>query len=253
MPADNRPILLQADCYLRLGENKRVIELLAPLEQKTDSDLAVTYMLGTALVRDGQASQGQVLIEKILKDGDSAEARLLVGTTKLMANDYAGALQDLQKAVELNPDLPDGYAYYGAALSATGDQEGAKAAFMNALKQDPNNFESNLRMGFLLRNDQNYEEAMHYLQHALEVRPGDFGVRCQIAAVELSMGKIEQARADLESLVKESPNFTEAHVSLATVYYRLKKKEEGDRERAIVDRLTAERRQATETGGRVHE
>jgi hypothetical protein len=44
--------------------------------------------------------------------------------------------------------------------------------------------------------------------------------------------------------VKNAPNFTEAHVSLATVYYREKRKVDGDRERAIVDRLTAERQRA---------
>src|SRR2546426_7028141 len=33
-----------------------------------------------ALVRDGQSDKGQVLIDRILKNGDSAEARLLLGT-----------------------------------------------------------------------------------------------------------------------------------------------------------------------------
>lgn len=246
MPGDKQPVLLQADCYLRLGENKKVIELLTALEEQHSDDLGLAYMLGTALVRDNQAAKGQVLIDEILRNGDSAEARLLLGTTKLMVNDFAGALADLEKAVELNPDLPDVYAYYGAALVATGDQEGAKEAFAHALKQDPNNFDSNLRMGFLLRNDNQYDDALRYFHHALEVRPGDMGVRYQIASVELSTGQVEQARADLESIVKESPEFTEAHVSLATTYYREKRKEDGDRERAIVERLTAER-QATDS------
>lgn len=246
VPGDSKPVLLQADCHLRLGENKKVIELLTPQEEKDPDNLALTYMLGTALVRDNRAEKGQLLINKIMGKGDSAEARMLVGTTKLMLNDFSGALTDLQKAVELNPELPDAYAYYGAALVASGDQEGAKDAFGKALTQDPNNFDANLRMGFLLRNDDKYEEALGYLRHALEIRPGDFGVRYQIGAVELSMGRLPEAQSDLESLVKEAPNFTEAHVSLATLYYREKKKEEGDRERAIVDKLTAQSRQQTE-------
>jgi hypothetical protein len=40
--------------------------------------------------------------------------------------------------------------------------------------------------------------------------------------------------------VKESPQFTEAHVSLSLVYYRLKRPEDGKRERDIVQKLTAE-------------
>src|SRR5437773_7248730 len=101
-------------------------------------------MLGTALVRDGQDEKGQVLVDRILKNGDSAEARLLLGTTKLMVNDFAGALVDLEKAVELNPHLPEVYAYYGTALLSTGDQAGAQEAFEHALRDDPNNFDANL-------------------------------------------------------------------------------------------------------------
>ena len=40
---------------------------------------------------------------------------------------------------------------------------------------------------------------------------------------------------------RKRPHFVEAHVSLATVYYRLKRKEDGDRERAIVLKLNAEK------------
>ena len=250
MPNELRPVLLLADCYLRLGENKKVIELLSPLQTANQDDLAIVYMLGTALVRDGQAERGQVLIERILKNGDSAEAHLLLGTTKLMVNDFSGALVDLQKAVDQNPNLPDLYAYYGAALLATGDQPGAQSAFERALKDDPNNFDANLRMGLLLRKDEKYDEAMPYLRHALEVRPGDVGVRYQIATVMLSLGQVDQARSGLESLVAEAPTFIEAHVSLATAYYREKRKADGDRERAIVEKLNAER-QAKEKGAQV--
>ncbi len=250
MPNELRPSLLLADCYLRLGENKRVIELLNPTYEANQDDLSILYMLGTALVRDGQADKGQVLIDRILKNGDSAEARLLLGTTKLMVSDFSGALVDLQKAVELNSNLPDLYAYYGAALLATGDQPGAQSAFERALKDDPNNFDGNLRMGMLLRQDERYDEATLYLQHALEIRPGDVGVRYQIALIELSAGQVEAARSHLESLVAEAPNFTEAHVSLATAYYREKRKADGDRERAIVEKLNAEK-QAKEKGAQV--
>src|SRR5437660_963568 len=247
IPGDLRLVLLEADCDLRLGENKKVIDLLTPVQQTNGDDLAIVYMLGTALVRDGQTEKGQVLIDKILKNGDSAEARLLLGTTRLMVNDFAGALTDLQRAVELNPNLPEVYAYYGTALLSTGDQAGAQEAFVHALRDDPNNFDATLRMGVLLRKDEKFDEALKYIRHALEIRPGDVGVRYQMASIELSVGHVEEARAHLESLVAEAPNFTEAHVSLATAYYREKRKADGDRERAIVEKLNAEK-QANEKG-----
>jgi tetratricopeptide (TPR) repeat protein len=240
-PGNLQALIVLADCHLQLGENKEVIELLRPAQKADPENATFNYLLGTALVRDRQTAEGQVIIDKILRNGDSAQARLLMGTTKLMVNDFSGALQDFTKAVELDPNLPDVYSYYGLALLSTGDQPGAKKAFEQELKANPNNFDANLQMGVLLRQDEENDRALQFFQHALEIRPGDFGVRYQIATLELAKGQLVQAQRDLERLVKEAPRFTEAHVSLATIYFRQKKKAEGERERAIVAKLNAEK------------
>ena len=88
--------------------------------------------------------------------------------------------------------------------------------------------------------------------HVMQTRPGDPGVRYQLALIALDGGKANDARRELEALVKESPQFTEAHVSLSMVYYRLKRPEEGKREHDIVQRLTAEA-QAKQPGVRPDE
>ena len=56
-----------------------MIGLLAPLDKQNQGDLAVAYMLGTALLRDKQIERGQQIIDRILRNGDSAEARLASG------------------------------------------------------------------------------------------------------------------------------------------------------------------------------
>ncbi len=241
VPDDLRPAMLLADCYLRLGQNKAVIDLLDPLQPTHGDDMGLIYMLGTALVRDGQVARGQVIIDKILKNGDSAEAWLLLGTTALAVHQPQAALTDLQKAIELDPKLPSAHSLYGRALMEAANPDEAQKAFRAELSINPNDFESNLYIGVFLKGEQQYDEALPYLQHALEVRPGDPGARYQIAALHLGEGDFSEAQRELEAIVKASPDFLEAHVSLATLDYRLKRKEDGDRERAIVTKLTAEK------------
>jgi Flp pilus assembly protein TadD len=206
-------------------------------------------LLGTALIRDEQPARGQLVVDRILRDGDSAEARLLMGTTKMSAHDLAGALQDLKKAVELNPQLPDVYSYYGMALASTGDTPGAAVAFRKELESNPNDYTANMQLGILLKQDQDYAGARHCFERALGVRPGDASVRYQLAAMDLQDGRTQEALTELEKLTREVPAFVAAHVSLATAYYRLKRKEDGDKERAIVLKLNAEN-QATEPGAK---
>jgi tetratricopeptide (TPR) repeat protein len=238
---DNKQImLLLGDCYLRQGMNRQVIELLDSTYQSDPKDMAIAYLLGTALIRNNQVERGQQIVDRILSLGESAEARLLIGTTKMMARDYAGALVDVAKAAELNPKLPSVHSYHGRALLQTGDTTGAMAAFHEELKINPNDFDSNLNIGALLRQEQSFDEARPYLVKALDLRPGDPAVRYQLAALDFAMGQIEDARKGLEELTRQEPRFVEAHVTLATVYYRLKRKSDADRERAIVQKLNDE-------------
>ena len=249
-PSNRQAVFLLAACDLQLGDNKRVVELLSPIEKESPDDKGLIYLLGTALIRDKQPSRGQVLVDRILRDGDSAEARLLLGTTKMNAQEFAEALVDLKKAVELNPRLPDVYSYYGLALLTTGDLAGAADSFRKELESNPNDFVSNLQLGVVLKQDQHYDEARSFFERALRVRPGDPAVRYQLATLDLIAGKLDQACTGLEKLIQETPQFVEAHVSLATVYYRLKRKADGDRERELVLKLNAEN-QAAQPGVKV--
>ena len=173
-----------------------MIELLTPLSNKQDeNDLAIAYMLGTALLRNKQTELGQRIIDRILRKGDSAEARLLLGTAKLNACEYPEALVDLRKAAELNPHLPDVYSYLGRAKMDSGDITAARAAFEKELEQNPVNFESNLNLAVLLKQDEDYAGARKLLDRALLVRPGDLRVLYQVGSIDLAEGKLEQARA----------------------------------------------------------
>jgi tetratricopeptide (TPR) repeat protein len=239
--ATNRPAaLLLADGLLQAGRDQDVLDLLSPREEEFAEDLAYAYLIGTVLVRRGEAQRGQVFIDRIFKNGDSAEGRLLMGLALMAQRDYPTALPELARAVELNPSLPSVHAQYGRALLGTGDQAGAAREFRRELDRNPNDFMANLQLGILYKNEKRFEDAMLHLQRAEAVRPGDVSLRHAKAAVYLGTGEVERARETLEQVVRDAPAFVDAHVLLASAYYRLRRKEDGDRERQIVEQLTAE-------------
>lgn len=239
--ADNRQaMLLLADCYMREGREQDVIRVLEPQEAKYPDDLAIAYLLGTALLRQKHLSEGQALVDRILRNGDSAESHLMLGTAKMGVSDFAGARDEFAKAVALNPDLPDAHELYAQALMFTGDSDLSQKEFESELRLDPYNFVANLQLGALARQQQHYDMAAKYFQRAIDTRPGDPGVAYQLALLAMDDGSLDKAREMLEALIKQSPQFVEAHVSLAQVYYKLKRTEDGKREREIVQKLTAQ-------------
>jgi tetratricopeptide (TPR) repeat protein len=236
-PGNLQARYLEADCHLRTGSPRTVIELLAPIEPGRPDDLALAYMLGLAYLQEKDLAKGGPLVDRILRRGESAEAHLMLGMAKRGGGDLAGGLEELAKAVALNPELPGVHSLYGRALLETGNRDHARAEFEAELTRNPLDFDAQLYMGVLLKEDAQYDEAMAHLERAAGVRPGDAGVRYQMVTIYVSRGETERALPLLEGIVKEAPEFLEAHVTLATVYYRLKRRDDGDRERAIIERL----------------
>jgi tetratricopeptide (TPR) repeat protein len=239
-PGIYNAILLTADCRLQLGEPAAAVALLQPLAGTHAEDLAFNYVLGMALLQNKQTNEAAVYLDRILKRGDSAEARLMMGMAHRAAADYGAARDEFARAVALNPQLPLAHSLYGQALLSTGDREAARAAFLNELALNPTDFEASLYLGVILKEEQNYVEARQRFDKALSVRPHDPGAQYQMATLLVATGDNQNALAILERLVAANPGFTEAHVSLATVYYRLKRRDDGDRHKAIAEKLTAE-------------
>lgn len=242
--SDNQQSLyLLADCYLRLGRNADAVALLRPAYEANPEDRAVVYALGTALIRDGQIQQGEAVIDRILKDGNNAEAKLLMGEAQFASRDYKTASATLRTALDLNPNLPGAWSLYGRALLNREDTPGAKTAFERALQADANDFAANLYLGAVLRLEADNARAGPYLERALRLRPASPQARFQIAALNAATGKLGEARKEFEQLARQWPDFLEVHVQLASIYARLNLKEESLRERKIVLELNEKARE----------
>lgn len=239
-PETGNAYLLLADCYLQTGQDQEVLALLKPREQMFGSDLAYAFLLGTALLQTGDTVGGQKYVERVFGAGESAEAHLLMGIAHLGQHDYPAAKTELQRAIELNARLQMAHSLYGRSLLALGEQAAAERAFNEELALNINDFEANLQLGNMRKSAQKFGEASTYLGRATTIRPNDLTARKLLASLRLQTGQVEEAVLLLEAIAKEAPDVVEVHVQLATAYNRLKRREDAQREREIVDRLNAE-------------
>jgi tetratricopeptide (TPR) repeat protein len=239
-PETRNAYLLLADCYLQTGQDQELLALLKPREQMFGSDPAYAFLLGTALLHTGAAAEGQQYVERVFGAGESAEAHLLMGLAHLGQHDYPAAKTELQRAIALNAQLPTAHSLYGRSLLALGEQAAAERAFNEELALNINDFEANLQLGNMRKSTQRFAEASTYLERATTIRPTDLTARKLLASLRLQTGRVEEAVVMLEAIAKEAPDVVEVHVQLATAYNRLKRREDAQREREIVDRLNAE-------------
>ncbi|MGA7415732.1 MAG: tetratricopeptide repeat protein [Bryobacteraceae bacterium] len=242
-PGDPKTATLLGDSYARLRRNKETIALLMPIEASHPDDLAVKWTLGIALLQDNQPREGLKRIETVAEQGKSAEAYLLAGQTALAMSEFERAQRHADAAILLNPKLQGVYTLQGQALQYLGDHPGASVALRKALDQNPDDFDAHLTLGAIFNTDRDLDGARQHMDRAVQLRPDSALARFELAKIERAQGQMDAALKDFERVVKEEPNWLQPHIELAALYYKVKRPEDGQRERAIVDRLIAEQNQ----------
>ena len=239
-PENREALQLLASSHFRLGEGEKVIELLSPLEPELGESPELAYLVGVALVENGQVERGAPLVETGLQQTDSAEVRFMLGRALLEKGDYFGAASQLERATALDPRVPSLNATYGKLLRTMTRHDEANEAFLRELEINPDDYDSNLFHGmYLSENEQKYDEALACFERALRTRPGDAGVRFQIGLVYNYANRIEEALQTVKEVVEELPDFLDGQVTLTGLYYRLGREEDAERHRVAAEGLRA--------------
>ena len=240
-PDNVRALGLLADCYLRMGQTAKVVELLEPLGERVSEDRALSYVLGMALLAEGRTAEAEQAIDRVLR-GDTPEAHVFLAAMFMKKDDCAKALPEIRKALSANPRVPLANYFLGKCLmdDPVNDWNGAADAFRRELASDPDNFEANLLLGNLLREGAHHEEALPLLERAARLRPDDVASRFSLGAVYVALGRTEEALPLLDSVAATVPDHLQTHMQLAIVYHRLRRAADEARERATVGRLQQE-------------
>ncbi|MBN9509991.1 MAG: tetratricopeptide repeat protein [Alphaproteobacteria bacterium] len=98
------------------------------------------------------------------------------------------ALADFDAALELQPDLSEGYNHRAAARMELGDYAGAVRDIQAALAYDPRNFSALQGLSHIAERQGNWKGALEAWQHALDIDPRTPG---GIERLEMLQKKVE--------------------------------------------------------------
>lgn len=116
-----------------------------------------------------------------------------------------------KQVLETEPQHPEALHLLGVIASQTGQFEQAAIFISQAIQYHPKppaHFYINL--GNLRYQQQNWREALHYYQSALELNPEDLEIRYKVASLYESLEEVEQAVPHFLKILEKSPEHPEA-------------------------------------------
>lgn len=137
-----------------------------------------------------------------------------LGNVYAQKGDLLNALSSYTKALNLDPDNPFALHNLGCFLSNYGHKL-ASQCFKNAIKLEPDFFESHYHLGLCLKAEMKYDEAVLEFNRALNDCPEDNDIRLELALSYIELEKEKLAVKELLQILKNDDKNADAWYYLA--------------------------------------
>lgn len=240
-PANQQVRQLRAMCLLeleRFEDAARDYSALLPSQ-----DVNVSLGLASAYMRLDRTADALSIMEPLF-ERDSAEVKLLLGHALSESGRLEEAKTALERAAQLNPNLPMVRLYLGAVYWRQQETETAIVEWRKELSLQPESFQANYTLGAALaaseqtlETSKRIEEASRLLRKAVVLKPSSALALYQLGKLIWRQSKGPEAVSLLERSTRADPTYREAHYLLASIYQSLGRKEDAAREFAAVRQI----------------
>jgi len=203
--------------YMRLGRRDDAIRYYQEgIQAEPKESNYYRKRLAESLITERKYSEAVKTIESVIKDDPKdAEARLLRGSLYLSTGNLDKAVTDLQEAVRTDLTNPVARYLLGNALAEQGQYAIAIPELEKAMQLDPGHLQARLKLAqiqILIDQDEGAIKTTQNILEDLDVRNPSAQILHAIALRKL--GRFDDARADIQRVLKAQPNSAEAWLQL---------------------------------------
>jgi tetratricopeptide (TPR) repeat protein len=217
-------------------------------DPQRDADPSLQYAYGLALVRSNRAADAERIFSGLLAaHTDMAELHVVLGQAHAQQGDFNAAIQSLQHALQLKPDVLDANATLGVIYLKQGKLPEAAAALRAELKSHADDYKSRHNLATVLELDGHADEAIAEARTVLRVKPDFADARYLLGKILLAQGAAQEAVAHLEVAVRLSPDSANIHYQLGQAYQKLGQTALAQQQFAAFQQLKDQRRGRTPT------
>jgi tetratricopeptide (TPR) repeat protein len=226
---------------VRLGEGdlEHAVTELNKAVLLEPGNVAAAQTLATTWLALRNTAEAKKVLDGPLSRVDTADTRMIRGLYHHATRDYKQSLAHLRSAAELNPQMPTLPYHLARAHLALGDLESAHQQLLREVARNPDSWNANAYLGWVLVKLNRPEEALVPLQEALVRQPEHSALLWTSGVAYAGLRRNDEAILALERAVAIEPDLTPAQVLLGQMYARTGRKEDAVRQKRIIDELQA--------------
>ncbi len=119
---------------------------------------------------------------------------------------YQKAIEEFNKAIQLNPNYADAYHNLANTFLQSGQPEKAIASYQKSLEINPTIWQSHLALGAIYFDQKDYQQAKSHILEAISIKPNNPDLYSNLGLIYLKIGDYEKAVSSLNKALEIDPN-----------------------------------------------
>ena len=185
----------------------------------TEEKWAYENRTADLLALKGEPEAAIQLLDNLLKQRPSdpavRKARAMLLLDSNAKNDHALALGELQSLAQIDPGSSVIAFQLGRAYALTGAEDKARQQFESVLRRDTGNVNVLLALAELNSTSKHFQQSLADSGRILALEPTHRNARLLHATALVGLGRLDLARSEYKSLVRDHPGFAEAQLQYA--------------------------------------
>ncbi len=220
---------IYVDLAAAYAANNANDQALAAYRKSPPSLLATLRGLGSTLLRSGDATNAAAALNQALTQQPDAGTQQELGRAYYTLGRLPEAIQALEAALRLDPDLTEARDSLGNMLAERGEVARAAQELREAIRRQPDFASAHSNLARVLITKGAFEEAETSYKKAIDLQPLHAVTRFNYGAALANAGRFPEAEVQLLAAVAAAPDLAEAQETLGNLLAR-----RGDWARATV-------------------
>ena len=170
--------------------------------------------LGAVLTAAGDKGAVEEFEKALQLNPDDANAQFNLGTALLEAGNVAEAIAHFQEAVRIKPDFAIAHNGLGVGFLNLGSLTEAAAEFQRTLQLDPHSADAHYNLGVIALQSGRWQEAITELQLAVQAKPDSASFQFKLGLALKQAGQIQEAIEHYQQAARLAPGDASIRINL---------------------------------------
>jgi tetratricopeptide (TPR) repeat protein len=229
--------------YFALDQFPEAVRAFDPLGEPGMKDGEAGYAWAASLAHTGDMKKAGVVLSAFEAEPRPGDVLLLVGQLWTEIGDFDRANATLDRALASDPALPKAHFYKGLAYIRSEKWPDAAREFQAELDANPGNRDALYHLGFVDQEQSKTDEALALYLKVIANDPEYANAQYEAGKIYFDRGRYPDAAEHLEAAARLSPEKDYIHYQLQSVYRKLGRAADADRELDIYKQMKAQSRQ----------